>query len=50
MFGMAERLAAALGGDVPVIDPISAAVSEAAQMIRLGLTHSKRTFPKPTRL
>ena len=50
MFGMAERLAAALGGDLPVIDPITAAVSEAAQMIRLGLTHSKRTSPRPTRL
>lgn len=50
MFGMAERLALALGGDVPVIDPILAAVSEAAQLARLRLTHSKRTFPRPTRL
>jgi allantoin racemase len=50
MFGMAERLAVALGGAVPVIDPISAAVSEAAQLIRLALAHSKRTFPRPRRL
>jgi allantoin racemase len=43
MFGAAERLAESLGHAVPVIDPISAAVSEAAQLIRLGLGHRKRS-------
>jgi allantoin racemase len=35
------------GIDVPVIDPIPAAVSVAAALVRSNLAHSKLTFPQP---
>lgn len=50
MFGMADRLATELGGHIPVVDPISVAVTEAARLIRLRLSHSKRSYPRPVHL
>ena len=35
------------GCDVPVIDPIPLAVHTAEALVRTGLAHSKRTYPKP---
>lgn len=35
---------------VPVIDPVRSGVIFVESLIRLGMTHSKRTFPKPERL
>lgn len=35
------------GLDVPVIDPIPTTIQYAAAMVRAGLAHSKRTFPRP---
>ena len=32
---------------VPVIDPVRSGVIFVESLIRLGMTHSKRTFPKP---
>ena len=37
----------ALGHDVPVIDPIPAAVLLAEALVKAGLSHSKRAFPMP---
>jgi allantoin racemase len=39
----------ARGIDVPVIDPIPAAVSIAAALVRVRLSHSKLTYPPPPR-
>jgi allantoin racemase len=38
-----------IGLDVPVIDPIPTAVSMAATLVRVGLSHSKLTYPLPPR-
>ncbi len=35
------------GLDVPVIDPVPAAVSVAAALVRSRLAHSKRAYPAP---
>ena len=35
---------------VPVIDPVRSTVIFVESLIKLGLSHSKRTFPKPERL
>ena len=35
---------------VPVIDPVRSTVIFFESLIKLGLIHSKRTFPKPERL
>lgn len=35
------------GLDVPVIDPVPTAVNLAAAIVRSGLSHSKRAFPRP---
>ena len=32
---------------VPVIDPVRSTVIFVESLIKLGLSHSKRTFPKP---
>ena len=37
------------GLDVPVIDPIPLAVHAADALVKTGLSHSKRTYPKPGR-
>jgi allantoin racemase len=43
-----EGLAEA-GFDVPVIDPVPAAVNVAAALVRSGLSHSKRAYREPPR-
>ena len=43
--GMAQAVSEALG--VPVIDPALAALGFAESMIRQGLSHSKKAYPKP---
>ncbi|MBY5376429.1 aspartate/glutamate racemase family protein [Rhizobium johnstonii] len=45
-FALREGLLAH-GIDVPVVDPIPAAVSVAAALVRSNLAHSKLTFPQP---
>ncbi|MGO8070878.1 hydrogenase expression protein HupH, partial [Rhizobium leguminosarum] len=45
-FALREGLLAH-GIDVPVIDPIPAAVSVAAALVRSNLSHSKLTFTQP---
>lgn len=50
MFGTADWLASQFDGQIPVIDPITAAVTEAAQLIRLRLSHSKRSYRRPVSL
>lgn len=48
MMGMAERVTAGLrerGLQVPVIDPFLAALHLAAVLVRLGLSHSKVSYP-----
>ena len=50
MFGAAARVRAHLlgeGHDVPVIDPVPAAVHIAAGMVAAGLSHSKTAYPSP---
>lgn len=47
-FGAAERLTAELG--VPVINPIRAAVHHAQTLHRMGLSHSRRAYPRPPAL
>jgi allantoin racemase len=42
-----EWLSQAIG--VPVVDPAFAGVSAAQQVVRLGLSHSKRAYPFPPR-
>ncbi len=36
------------GVDVPVIDPIPLAVHTADALVRAGISHSKRTYPRPS--
>lgn len=43
---MRQQLLAA-GCDVPVIDPIPLALHTADALVKSGLTHSKRTYPRP---
>lgn len=45
--GAVQRGLLAKGIDVPVIDPIPTAVSIAAAIRRVGLSHSKLTYPMP---
>lgn len=48
--GCAEAMQQALrsdGLDVPVIDPIPLAVHMADALVKTGLSHSKRTYPRP---
>ena len=50
MFGAAERVRAMLldkGHDVPVIDPVPAAVHIAAGLVSAGISHSKTAYPPP---
>ncbi len=50
MLGCADAVRAGLlskGHDVPVIDPVPAAVRFAAALVDAGLSHSKRTYQKP---
>ncbi len=51
MIGSAERvqrgLAARGYGDVPVIDPMVAAIGLAESLVGMRLSHSKRTYPLP---
>lgn len=50
-YGCADAMAAALkedGYDIPVLDPIPVTVQFAAATARAGLSHSKRTYPRPT--
>jgi len=50
MIGMAKSVREELlleGLDVPVIEPAAAAVAIAEMVCDLGLSHSKRTWPKP---
>ena len=50
MFGAAEKVRAMLleeGLDVPVIDPVPAAVHIAAGLVSAGLSHSKTAYPPP---
>lgn len=49
--GCAEAMRAALlsaGHEVPVIDPIPATVGIAEALVKVGLSHSKRTYPTPS--
>lgn len=49
--GCADVMAAALredGKGIPVIDPVPATIEIAAAMVRAGLLHSKRSFPRPS--
>lgn len=51
-FGCASAIRDALladGLDVPVIDPIPLAVHMADALVKTGLSHSKRTYPPPSR-
>ncbi len=45
--GVQEGLARRGYADVPVIDPVPAAIKMAEALVDLGLTHSKRTYPTP---
>lgn len=48
--GCAAHIAAhlrAAGREIPVIDPLPLAVAAAQALVRVGLTHSKRTWPTP---
>ena len=50
MFGAAGQVRTQLledGHDVPVIDPVPAAVHIAAGMVAAGLSHSKTAYPPP---
>lgn len=50
MLGCAEAVRTGLlerGYDVPVIDPVPAAVLVAAALVEAGLSHSKLTYPMP---
>jgi allantoin racemase len=50
MIGMAPLVQEGLrerGCEVPVIDPLAAAVKLAEGLVDLGLAHSKRTYPQP---
>jgi allantoin racemase len=50
MLGCAEAVRTGLsarGYDVPVIDPVPAAVVVAAALVEAGLSHSKLTYPAP---
>lgn len=46
--GKGEGLSRVIGA--PVVDPAFAGVSAACQMVRLGLSHSKRAYPFPPRM
>lgn len=49
--GLADKIQAGLasyGHDVPVLDPPSVAIKTAESLISLGLTHSARTFARPS--
>lgn len=45
MIGLAEEIRQKLG--VPVVDPAPTALKMAEAMIKLGVSHSKITYPKP---
>jgi allantoin racemase len=51
MYGCADALSAELAAhgyaDVPVIDPVLAAIKVAELLVELGLTQSKRSYPRP---
>jgi allantoin racemase len=47
--GSLRQALLAKGLDVPVIDPIPLAVHAADALVKTGLSHSKRTYPKPGR-
>ena len=32
---------------IPIIEPVRSTVTFVESLVKLGLTHSKRTFPKP---
>ena len=50
MMGLAQEVEKGLkdrGYEVPVIDPVKAAVKTAEALVDMGLSHSKRTYPYP---
>ncbi|NIA24501.1 MAG: hydrogenase expression protein HupH [Gammaproteobacteria bacterium] len=47
MAGIAARMLAERGAAVPVLNPLLVAIRQIETMIRLGVTHSRRSYPPP---